>query len=52
MCVKNVTHLYFTGVEPRFTCWGIVSGLFWVPGATAGVYAIQNAGLAISYGIW
>lgn len=29
-----------------------VSGLFWVPGATAGIYGIQNAGLAVSVGTW
>lgn len=39
--------------EPfKFTPWGIVSGMFWVPGATAGIYGIQNAGLAVSVGIW
>jgi glucose uptake protein GlcU len=39
--------------EPlRFTPWGIVSGMFWVPGATAGIYGIQNAGLAVSVGTW
>lgn len=40
------------GVPPRFTSWGIISGLFWVPGATAGIYGIRNAGLAISVGVW
>ena len=39
--------------EPfSFTPWGIVSGIFWVPGATAGIYGIRNAGLAISVGTW
>mmetsp|Transcript_2347 Transcript_2347/g.3493 ORF Transcript_2347/g.3493 Transcript_2347/m.3493 type:complete len:462 (-) Transcript_2347:230-1615(-) len=39
--------------EPfKFTPWGIVSGAFWVPGATAGIYGIRNAGLAISVGTW
>jgi hypothetical protein len=39
--------------EPfKFTPWGIVSGMFWVPGATAGIYGIRNAGLAISVGTW
>jgi glucose uptake protein GlcU len=32
--------------------WGLVSGLFWVPGATCGVYAIRNAGLAVAVGTW
>lgn len=39
--------------EPfKFTPWGILSGLFFVPGATAGIYGILNAGLAISVGTW
>ncbi len=29
-----------------------MSGIFWVPGATAGIYGIQNAGLAVSVGTW
>ena len=35
-----------------FTPWAFVSALMWVPGGTAGVYAIRRAGLAISVGIW
>jgi glucose uptake protein GlcU len=35
-----------------FSPWGIVSGLFWVPGATCGIYAIRTIGLAISQGLW
>jgi len=39
--------------EPiRFTPWGIVSGLFWVPGATCGIFGIRNAGLAVAVGTW
>mmetsp|Transcript_8241 Transcript_8241/g.12672 ORF Transcript_8241/g.12672 Transcript_8241/m.12672 type:complete len:416 (+) Transcript_8241:132-1379(+) len=34
-----------------FTPWGIVSGLFWVPGGIAMIYAIQTAGLAIGMGV-
>ena len=26
--------------------------MFWVPGATAGIYGIRNAGLAVSTGTW
>lgn len=29
-----------------------MSGLFWVPGSIAGIYAIRNAGLAVSVGTW
>ena len=32
----------------RFTPWGIVSGLFWVPGGVACVAAVQLAGLAVA----
>jgi len=39
------------GVEFSFTPWGIVSGLFWVPGGTAVVFGIRNAGLAPTVGI-
>ena len=39
--------------EPiRFTSWGIISGIFWVPGGVAGIYGIRNAGLAIAVGTW
>ena len=39
------------GQEFSFTKWGIVSGLFWVPGGAFNIFAIRNAGLAISQGI-
>lgn len=38
--------------EIHFTKMGIMSGLFWVPGGTAGIFAIRAAGLASSVGIW
>ena len=34
-----------------FSPWGIVSGLFWVPGGVATVYAVKSAGLALGVGI-
>jgi glucose uptake protein GlcU len=34
-----------------FTPWAFVSTFVWVPGGTAGVYAIRHAGLAVSNGI-
>ena len=40
------------GEPVRFTAWGIVSGLFWVPGGVAGIYAIRNAGIAMAVGTW
>jgi len=42
----------FLGEPVRFSPWGIVSGLFWVPGGSCGVYGIRNAGVAISVGTW
>lgn len=41
-----------SGEPIKFTSWGIVSGIFWVPGGVAGIYAIRNAGLAIAVGTW
>lgn len=39
--------------EPLVWSWyGLLSGLFWVPGATAGIYGIRNAGLAVAVGTW
>ena len=40
------------GQPPRFTTWGILSGLFWVPGGVAGIYGIRSAGLAVAVGTW
>jgi hypothetical protein len=37
---------------PVFTAWGVVSGLFWVPGGVCAIYAVQNAGLAVAQGVW
>lgn len=36
----------------RLTSWGIVSGLFSVPGGLANVYAVRTAGLAVAFGIY
>lgn len=35
-----------------FTAWGIVSAAFWVPAGVLAIYAVKNAGLAISQGVW
>ncbi|KAL3784278.1 hypothetical protein ACHAW5_010098 [Stephanodiscus triporus] len=40
------------GQPLRFTTWGILSGLFWVPGGVAGIYGIRTAGLAVALGTW
>ena len=39
-------------ILPSFTAWGVVSGLFWVPGGVAAIYAVQHAGLAVAQGTW
>ena len=40
------------GQPLRVTSWGILSGLFWVPGGVAGIYGIRTAGLAVAVGTW
>ena len=34
----------WTVVGFQYTPWGIVSGMFWVPGGVMAIYAVQNAG--------
>ena len=38
--------------QPRWTSYGLLSGLFWVCGGTLGILAIQNAGIATLVRIW
>jgi glucose uptake protein GlcU len=52
VCFATCPLVLLLGESIRWSWWGIVSGIFWVPGATCGVYAIRNAGLAISLGTW
>jgi len=52
VCFATSWLIVFLGEPVVFTPWGIVSGLFWVPGAACGIYAIRQAGLAISVGTW
>jgi len=51
MCFLTSWIVLAFGEELTFTPWGIVSGLFWVPGGVGTVYAIKNAGLAIGIGV-
>jgi len=52
MCfVTSWLFLLIRGEDVTFTPWGIVSGLFWVPGGVATIYAIKTAGLAIGIGV-
>lgn len=43
--------LLIRGQEFSYTPWGIVSGLFWVPGGVATIYAVKTAGLAVGIGL-
>ena len=52
MCLATCWVVLLLGEEFTYTPWGIVSGLFWVPAGTAAIFAIRNAGLAVSQGIW
>ena len=52
MCFLTSWIVVFLGEEITFTPWGIVSGIAWVPSGTAAIYAIRNAGLAVSQGTW
>ena len=50
---KHSTWFRSVAGEPfTFTPWGLLSGLFWVPGGTAGIAAVRTAGLAVSQGTW
>jgi glucose uptake protein GlcU len=52
VCFLTSWLILLSGEESfAFTPWGIVSGLFWVPGGVATIYAIKNAGLAIGMGV-
>ncbi|KAL9185384.1 hypothetical protein ACHAXT_003161 [Thalassiosira profunda] len=51
MCYLTSWLVVLLGQEVTFTWWGLVSGLFWVPGGAMNIFAIRNAGIAISQGI-
>lgn len=52
MCfITSWLFLLIRGEKVTFTPWGIISGLFWVPGGVATIYAIKTAGLAIGIGV-
>ena len=52
MCFLTSWTVLLLGEEFTYTPWGIVSGIAWVPSGTAAIYAIRNAGLAVSQGTW
>jgi Transmembrane family, TMEM144 of transporters len=39
------------GYPFSFSPWGIVSGLFWVPGGVATIFAVKTAGMAVGVGV-
>lgn len=51
MCFITAWLVLLTGEELRFTPWGIVSALFWVPGGCATIYAVKAAGIAVGIGV-
>lgn len=51
MCFLTSWLVLLMGQEFSFTWWGVISGLFWVPSGCLNIFAIRNAGLAISQGI-
>ena len=52
MCfITSWIFVLIRGEKYTFTPFGIVSGLFWVPGGVATIYAIKTAGLAIGIGV-
>lgn len=51
VCFVTSWAVLLVGVPFRFTYWGIVSAIFWVPGGIATVYAVKNAGLAVGIGV-
>ena len=52
MCLLTSWIVLPFGQSFYFTPWGIVSGLFWVPAGVAAIFAVKNAGLAVSQGLW
>ena len=52
VCFTTCWLVVLLGEPVQWTHWGILSGLFWVPGATCGIYGIRNAGLAVAVGTW
>jgi glucose uptake protein GlcU len=52
VCFATCWLVIFLGEPIRWSPWGIVSGMFWVPGAACGIYGIRNAGVAIAVGTW
>jgi glucose uptake protein GlcU len=52
VCFMTCWLVILLGEPVRFTSWGILSGVFWVPGAAAGIYGIRQAGMSAAVGLW
>ena len=52
VCFLTCWGVLLLGEELLFSPYGILSGLFWVPGASMGIFGIRNAGLAVAVGTW
>ena len=52
MCFITSWSILLLGQEFNYTPWGIVSGMFWIPGGTMAIFSVRNAGLAVSQGVW
>ena len=52
MCFLTSWLVLLFGQEFTYTPWGIVSGIFWIPGGTMAIFSVRNAGLAVSQGTW
>lgn len=46
------SHLVLFLVPYRFSWWGILSGLSWVPAGVGAIVAVQNVGIACGQAIW
>ena len=44
--------LLYHDVDFTISPWGLVSGLFWVPGGILAIHAVKMAGLAFPQGLW
>jgi Transmembrane family, TMEM144 of transporters len=51
MCFLTSWVVLLLGHEFTYSPWGIVSGLFWVPGGVATIIAVKFSGLAVGIGV-
>jgi hypothetical protein len=51
MCFVTCWIVLLLGHPFSFSPWGIVSGLFWVPGGVGTIFAVKTAGMAVGVGV-